>query len=98
MLSPLLSGVSHTPIAWRVKGVLGDNQALKSILAAGHAESLNARGETVRLYLSERVPPKQEYSVPNGSQSVERIPSIYAWEWSVLTFSRIASERIMVGA
>ena len=29
MLSPLLSGVSHTPIAWRVKGALGDNQALK---------------------------------------------------------------------
>ena len=37
------------------------------MLAAGHAESLNARGETVRLWLSERVSPKREHSVLNGS-------------------------------
>ena len=42
MLSPLLSGVSHTPIAWRVKGALGDNQALKTNTRCG------TRGEDKR--------------------------------------------------
>ena len=70
---------SLTPIPRR-KGVKASGRKPSpsmKMLAAGHAESLNARGERVKLWcrseppdesgLSERVSPKRENSVPNGN-------------------------------